>query len=79
MMYFNFSKLFKLRGISKGTKFLEKHGLSYNQAYRMLYYRSSETHLKLLEKVCLALNCTPNDLIEWKPRTAEDDVAGIAL
>jgi len=71
--------MFKLRGVAKGTTFLAKRGLTYDQAYRLINYRLSGAYFDLMEKACLALNCTPNDLIEWKPRTAEDDIAGHPL
>ena len=79
MMYFNFEKLFKLRGITNGTSFLQKRGMTYYQARSNVHFNRSDNFFRNLEKVCLALDCTPNDLIEWKPSKAEDDVKGAAL
>ena len=32
-----------------------------------------------LERICLKLNCTPNDLFEWTPSKPENDIDGHAL
>jgi len=67
MLYFNIPKLFKLRNISKPRIFLSQNGFTYSQAKNLATYRRSNISVNVVEKLCLALNCTPNDLLEWIP------------
>jgi DNA-binding Xre family transcriptional regulator len=67
MLNFNPKNIFLLRGIEKTTGFLVKMGMSYPSASRYLKSKSQFVKIKDIEKLCVALNCTPNDLFEWKP------------
>lgn len=67
MLKLNVKSLLELRGIQKTTGFLVKLGFNYPKATRFLEIEHSQIKLRDLEKLCLALNCTPNDLLEWKP------------
>lgn len=66
MLKFNPKKIFALRGIEKTTAFLVKIGMSYSTASRYLKSNSQLVKIKDIERLCVALNCTPNDLFEWK-------------
>ena len=79
MLYFNFFKLFKARNIKTPRKFLRENGLTENQAQRLLTIHTRALRLDTIEKICLALNCTPNDLLEWKPASANLDFPETAL
>lgn len=59
--------MFLLRGIEKTTNFLVRLGYSYPTASKFLKSKSSFVKLRDIEKICLALNCTPNDLFDWQP------------
>lgn len=66
MLKFNVKKMFALRGIDKMTGFLVKLGMTYPTASKFLKSKSQFVKIKDIEKLCVALNCTPNDLFEWK-------------
>jgi DNA-binding Xre family transcriptional regulator len=65
MLVFNPKKVFALRGIEKISNFLVKMGYSYPTAARFLKSKSRFVKVKDIERLCIALNCTPNDLFEW--------------
>jgi DNA-binding Xre family transcriptional regulator len=67
MLTFNPKNIFLLRGIEKTTAFLVRLGMDYSTASRFLKSKSQFVKVKDIEKLCIALNCTPNDLFEWKP------------
>jgi len=67
MLYTNIKKLFDLRGIKKPVKFLKENGFSDNTAYKIVSHRFTSLSLDKVEKLCIALSCTPNDLLEFKP------------
>lgn len=67
MLKFNPKNIFLLRGIEKTTAFLVRLGMDYSTASRFLKSKSQFVKIKDIEKLCIALNCTPNDLFEWKP------------
>lgn len=67
MFKFTFDRFFKAKGIDKPFTFLVRAGFSENFATRVNQNRVQRIGLKELEKLCLALRCTPNDLIDWIP------------
>lgn len=67
MMIFNPRRIFSLRGIQRRTGFLVRLGISYQTASRFLSSKSQYVQIKDIEKLCIALNCTPSDLFEWTP------------
>ena len=67
MLKFNPKNVFLLRGIQKTTNFLVKIGFSYYKASSFLESKSRFVQIKDIERLCIKLNCTPNDLFEWKP------------
>ena len=67
MLYTKINKLFELRGIRKPKDFLIQNGFSKNSAYNISRMRFTHLRLEVVEKLCLILSCTPNDLLEWKP------------
>lgn len=66
MLKFNPKNVFSLRGIEKTTAFLVKLGMGYPTASRFLKSKSQFVKVRDIEKLCVALNCTPNDLFEWQ-------------
>ncbi len=66
MLLFNPKKIFLQRGIEKTTGFLVKIGFSYSTASRFLKSKSRFVKIRDIERLCIALNCTPNDLFEWQ-------------
>lgn len=67
MLRYNFKRIFKARGIEKPFTFLRKAGFSENFASRVKNNRVARLNLEYIEKLCILLNCTPNDLMEWTP------------
>jgi hypothetical protein len=67
MMYYNFYKIFDLRGITNPFVFLIDNGFSRGQAFNITNRSNNGLRIENLEKLCLVLSCTPNDLIEWVP------------
>lgn len=71
MLIFKLSRIFALRGIDKPFAFLVRHGLLRATASNLVNDRVLNVKVAHLEIVCRALNCTPNDLFEWKPDEAK--------
>jgi DNA-binding Xre family transcriptional regulator len=71
MLTFNFSRIFKARGIDKPFSYLVKVGYSDNFATRVVNNRIMRLDLTILEKLCELLQCTPNDLLEWIPESKD--------
>lgn len=71
MLKYNLTRLFMLKGISKPTVFLVKAGFSRNIAARLTGGRFIAIPPKNIERLCLTLKCTPNDLMEWEPAKPE--------
>ena len=72
MLTFNFSRIFKARGIDKPFSYLVKVGYSDNFATRIVNNRIKRLDLADLEKLCELLQCTPNDLLEWIPESKDN-------
>ncbi|MFZ1518973.1 MAG: helix-turn-helix transcriptional regulator [Ignavibacteriaceae bacterium] len=67
MLKLNSKPLFAAKSIVKPNWFLRKHGFTAVTASRIVTGGVKELHLDRLEKLCLLLNCTPHDLLEWTP------------
>lgn len=57
----------RLRGIENHYDLLRKLGFAPGTARNFLAGEIIQLKLDQLESLCTALNCTPNDLIEWTP------------
>jgi len=44
-----------------------QNGFSRNMAYDLVSARFIYLNMNKVEKLCIALSCTPNDLLEWQP------------
>lgn len=67
MIQLNVNRLLKMRGIKFGAVWLSERGLSYKQAIRAVKGTAKTVSLDLLLKLCVAFECTPNELLEYKP------------
>lgn len=67
MLIFNPRRALSLRGIANPHKFLAANGFINTTASNLLNGKSSFIKPEHLEKMCILLNCTPNDLFDWKP------------
>lgn len=66
MLIFNPNRVFKLRGIEKPQTLLVKNGFSATTASKLMNNQKKWVSIKHLETLCKLLNCTPDDLFEWK-------------
>lgn len=71
MLTFNFSRIFKARGIDKPFSYLVKMGYSDNFATRIVNNRIQRLNLSDVERLCEIFQCTPNDLLEWIPESKD--------
>jgi DNA-binding Xre family transcriptional regulator len=71
MLYFNFTRIIKARGIDKPFSFMVKQGFSDNFATKIINNRVERMNLKEVERLCNLFQCTPNDLLEWIPSRDE--------
>ena len=67
MLKFTIPQMLKLRIINHPVGFLMKNGFPRQTAYRICSGKFKNLTAKQLEKLCLALKCTPNDIIDWIP------------
>ncbi len=67
MMKFRVEFLLKEKGIKGRYKFLAKAGFNYSAAYDLLKGKRENITMRQLENLCLLLQCTPMDILEWKP------------
>ena len=67
MLYLNLKRVLRLRGIEKPNKFIVNLGFAPATARNLLRNKIWRMDFEHLERFCLALNCTPNDLLQWIP------------
>lgn len=71
MLHFNLQQIIRQRGITSPNKLLIQYGFTPFTASRILNNKVTGLSNKQLEKLCLALRCTPNDIYVWqKPSDA---------
>ncbi len=73
MLQINLNRLFKARGIEQPYKFLVKQGFVSFMAHKLKNNKVQQIRVDHIEKLCVALNCTPNDIFEWSPNDLLDD------
>ena len=67
MLKVNILRVCDIRSIKKPFSYFKNRGFSPAAATRMAGGRMNSFSLETIEKLCLLLNCTPNDLLEWVP------------
>jgi hypothetical protein len=73
MLHFNFTRLFRARGINTPSKFLVQHGFSDKFAARVVRNDFRKLNIDDVEKLCEIFLCTPNDLLQWTPDSKTSD------
>jgi hypothetical protein len=69
MLHFDLTGMMRRREIENPYRFLVKNGFNYHTAGHLLRNERDSLSYKNLEKLCLLLHCTPNDLFVWqKPK-----------
>ena len=67
MLYLNLKRVMRLRGVENHYKMLLDLGFAPATVRNLLSNRVWRIDFENLEKICIALNCTPNDVLEWLP------------
>ncbi len=67
MLYFDFQSIFHARNITNPYSLLVQNGFSQRMAYNIAHRKLKTLRLESLYKVCMLCNCTPNDVIRYKP------------
>ena len=75
MLYYRFDRIFKARGIDQPFTYMINAGFSVAMASKIKNNHVVQLKMHHLERFCLLLKCTPNDLLEWVPdkNAAYDD------
>jgi DNA-binding Xre family transcriptional regulator len=66
MLYLDIKRAMRLRGVDNHYDFMIKLGFVPLTAKNFLSGAARLIKLDQIERLCLALNCTPNDLLEWR-------------
>ncbi|MBL7765030.1 MAG: helix-turn-helix transcriptional regulator [Chitinophagaceae bacterium] len=74
MLFLNLKSILKARGIDRPTAFLHNAGLAYPAIKVLLYSENRSIRLDHIEKLCTALQCTPNDIFTWVAESHHQDV-----
>ena len=72
MLYFNFTRIFKLKNIQRPFTYLTSLGYSKSFATKMTKNNVQQLNLAMVERICRDFNCTPNDILDF--RMYENDV-----
>jgi DNA-binding Xre family transcriptional regulator len=74
MLRYNFERVLKARGIDRPYAYLVQQGVHGHLASGIRKNKVRLLRMDSLEKICLILHCTPNDIMEWVPdeRQASD-------
>lgn len=79
MLYINLRRVMQMRGVNNHYKMLVDLGFAPATARNFLGGAVERINLEHLERLCLALNCTPNDLLEWSPADNQANAEAQAL
>src|SRR5579863_2860277 len=73
MLNLSLKRILKARGVEQPYKFLVQNGFVPFTAHK--YKNGHVEHMRLdhIERLCVLLNCTPNDVFEWTPNDLLDD------
>ncbi len=66
MLVFNLLRVLEMKGITNPLSFFSSIGYSRWTAYRMMRNDFTSFTPDKIERICFALNCTPNDLFQYK-------------
>lgn len=67
MLKYNIKQISSNRQIKYPVGFLTKAGFTPQTASRIVNNKFTSLTPAQIEKLCLALHCTPNDLMQWSP------------
>ncbi len=67
MLSFRPGRVFHLRDVKNPVTFMMKNGINRSTASNLFRGQVTFIRLEHLERLCLLLRCTPNDLLQWTP------------
>ena len=67
MLYLDVNRVMRLRHIANPYRMLIKNGFVPATARKLVNNQLSRVDLSVIERLCLLLNCTPNDFFSWLP------------
>jgi DNA-binding Xre family transcriptional regulator len=67
MLVMNLNRIFKARNVTQPYKFLVTGGFPSFTAHKYKTAKVEQIRVEHIERLCVLLNCTPNDLFEWFP------------
>ena len=69
MLKFYIKDVLRVKGYKPNTHILQRMGLRYTAANRLIKGETRSLTLDHLEMLCTFLNCTPNDILNYIPKT----------
>lgn len=63
MIYLDLPRICKEKGIESLSRYLSKHGFPYHTTGRLVRIEQQRISFDLMERLCKAFFCTPNDLL----------------
>jgi DNA-binding Xre family transcriptional regulator len=66
MIKFYIKEVLKVKGYKPNTHILQRMGLRYTAANRLIKGETRSLTLDHLEMLCVFLNCTPNDILNFE-------------
>ncbi len=69
MIKFYIKDVLRVKGYKPNTHILQRMGLRYTAANRLIKGEARSLTLDHLEMLCTFLNCTPNDILNFVPKT----------
>ena len=73
MINISVKRVMEARGIFNPYKFLVKNGFTPTTANLISKGKTEFLRLEYVERLCVMLNCLPNDLFEWTPNDRKSD------
>ena len=67
MLYLDIVKACNNKGIDNPRRWLVQNGFSHVAAARLLQNTQESINYATLDKLCILLFCTPNELLSWQP------------
>lgn len=67
MLNLNLKRMMNMRGIDRIYTLLLSNGFSHSTASKIHHNKLSNIKISQIGKLCVLLNCTPNDLFDWQP------------
>lgn len=71
MLEYAIGQYMQAKGIQYMVPYLQKKGFAYHAARHAISNKHTGMRLDVVEKLCLALDCTPNDILIYRPSSKD--------